>query len=140
MRNTDRKERTGRFSGGRASADLPPEEQRARFSSGQEMLSETPEHTRVGSFGDGQGTGNGDHGTATSIRVDHGFPKMSFRSALARRKEVTSRASEQGLIEAANRSVFHDRGFTLTWDTATGDLWLTPSPDPEGWRYEEDTA
>jgi hypothetical protein len=140
MRKTDRKERTGRFSDGQASADLPPDEPRGRFSSGQEMFSETSEHTRVGSFGDGQGTGQANDETTTRIRVDHGFPKMTFRSAFARRKEVTSRASEQGLIEAANRSVFHDRGFTLTWDTATGDLWLTPSPDPDGWRYEEDTA
>jgi hypothetical protein len=65
---------------------------------------------------------------------------MGFRAAFARRKEVTTRASEQGLIEAANRAVFHHRGYTLTWDTETGDLWLTPTSDPAGWSYEEDAA
>jgi hypothetical protein len=65
---------------------------------------------------------------------------MGFRTAFARRKEVKSRASELGLIERANREVFHDRGFTLTWDTETGDLWLTPTEHPEGWWYEEDVS
>lgn len=135
-------ERTGRFSDGQQTADSPAEEEHpGRFSSGQEMLTETPEHTRVGRFSDGQETGRGDDGVGERrVRNDHGLSGMSFRKAFARRKEVTSRASEQGLIEAANRAVFHDRGYTLTWDTETGDLWLTPTANPEGWWYEEDVG
>ncbi len=113
-----------------------------RFSDGQERLADTPGHARMGRFSDGQETMQGAPPDPASRRVwiDHGLPGMSFREAFARRKEVTARASEQGLIEAANRMVFHERGYTLTWDTRTGDLWLTPTADPRGWWYEEDVV
>jgi hypothetical protein len=134
-------ERIGRFSDGQGTSESSPREGRpGRFSRGQEKLVETPNHTKVGRFSDGQEKNEGEAEAAGKVRVDHNLPGMTFRSAFARRKEVTSRASDQGLIEAANRSVFHDRGFTLTWDTATGDLWLTPTADPEGWWYEEDVG
>jgi hypothetical protein len=115
---------------------------KGRFSTGQEVLGETPEHMRVGRFSDGQETmpGGAPPRGARRVRNDHGLPDMGFREAFTRRKEVTSRASEQGLIEAANRLVFHDRGYTLTWDSRTGDLWLTPTANPEGWWYEEDVG
>lgn len=70
--------------------------------------------------------------------VDHGLPDMSYEEARAQRLVVTARASELGLIEQANRQVFHARGFALTRDPETGDLWLTPTADPEGWSYGED--
>lgn len=130
MRQKDRRQRIG-SEDHETPPDVSREEQVGRFSSGQETLPETSGHTRRGSFGDGQ---------TTNVLVDHGFPGMGFRTAFARRREVTSRASEQGLLEAANRSVFHHRGFTLTWDTSTGDLWLTPTSNPEGWWYEEDAG
>jgi hypothetical protein len=115
-------------------------EKAGRFSTGQERLPEAPEHTRVGRFSDGQETMPNASQPTGRARNDHGLPNMGFREAFARRKEVTARASEQGLIEAANRSVFHERGYTLTWDTETGDLWLTPTADPSGWWYEEDVG
>ena len=65
----------------------------------------------------------------------HGLPEMTYGEAFERRAEVTKRVSEQGLIEKANREVFHVRGYALTRDTETGDLWLTPTADPEGWEY-----
>ncbi len=134
-------ERIGRFSDGQETFEpLMGEDHAGRFSRGQEMLSETPKHTKVGRFSDGQETDQRDAEAAKKIRVDHGLPGMNFRTAFARRKEVTPRASDQGLIEAANRLVFHDRGFTLTWDTSTGDLWLTPTENPDGWWYEEDVG
>jgi hypothetical protein len=101
---------------------------------------------RTGSFAEGQRQtteGSEVHGAlldGPGSQNDHGLSTMGFRTAFARRKEVTSRASELGLIERANREVFHDRGFTLTWDTETGDLWLTPTEHPEGWWYEEDVS
>jgi hypothetical protein len=134
-------ERIGQFSDGPRTFESPPrEEPPRRFSSGQETLSETPNHTRVGRFSDGQEKDQRAAEVADRVRVDHGLPGMSFRTAFARRKEITPRASDQGLIEAANRMVFHDRGFTLTWDTATGDLWLTPTANPEGWWYDENVG
>lgn len=134
-------ERIGRFSDGQGTSESSPREGRpGRFSRGQETLSETPDHTRVGRFGNGREEDQRDADAVDRVQVDHGLPDMNFRTALARRKEVTTRASDQGLIEAANRLVFHDRGFTLTWDTATGDLWLTPTANPEGWWYEEDVG
>lgn len=136
-----RNERIGRFSDGQGTVESSPREGSAgRFSRGQETLSETPDHTRVGRFSNGQEKDQREAEVADGVRVDHGLPGMNFRTAFSRRKEVTSRASDQGLIEAANRLVFHDRGFTLTWDTATGDLWLTPTANPEGWWYEEDVG
>jgi hypothetical protein len=135
-----RKDR-GRSSDGQGAFESSRREGRpGRYSTGQETLSETPDHTRVGHFSNGQEQNQGEAGVPGRVRVDHDLPNMSFRSAFARRKEVTSRASDQGLIEAANRSVFHDRGFTLTWDTSTGDLWLTPTANPQGWWYEEDVG
>jgi hypothetical protein len=74
------------------------------------------------------------------VQVDHGLPEMEFREAFARRHEVTARASQLGLIEQANRQVFHRRGFALTRDPETGDLWLTPTADPEGWSYAPGAA
>lgn len=134
-------ERIGRFSDGPGTFESSPREGRpGRFSSGQETLSETPDHARVGRFSNGQEKDPRESLAVERVQVDHGLPGMSFRTAFARRKEVTPRASDQGLIEAANRLVFHDRGFTLTWDTATGDLWLTPTANPEGWWYEEDVG
>jgi hypothetical protein len=135
-------ERAGRFSEGQQTSDGPMHEEHAgRFSMGQEMLSETSQHPRVGRFSEGQETIQGEDGVGEGrARVDHGLPGMSFRTAFSRREQVTPRASEQGLIEAANRLVFHDRGYTLTWDTETGDLWLTPTTNPEGWWYEEDVG
>jgi hypothetical protein len=144
-----RKDRGDRFRDGQETSQdrvqgehgpLAPEDQAGRFSRGQEVLSETPNHTRVGHFSDGQGRDQAVAEAAKRIQVDHGLPGMNFRTAFNRREEVTRRASDQGLIEAANRLVFHDRGFTLTWDTATGDLWLTPTENPEGWWYEEDVG
>ena len=73
----------------------------------------------------------------SDVLVNHGLPNMSYTEARDRRSEVTHVASEQGLIEAANRAVFHRRGFALTWDPDTGDLWLTPTADAEGWSYAE---
>lgn len=70
-------------------------------------------------------------------QVNHGLPEMGYEEALERRLEVVRRASELGLIEQANRQVFHRRGFALTWAPDTGDLWLTPTADPEGWSYAE---
>ena len=84
----------------------------------------------MGSFSDGQAT----------VRIDHGLPTMSFRTAFARRREVVTKASEQGLIERANREVFHGCGYTLTWDTETRDLWLTSTDHPDGWWYQEDAV
>jgi hypothetical protein len=116
-----------------------------RFSTGQETTPEAPGNSRIGRFSDGQektpdGAGTDRQPSPRQAGNAHGLPHMEFRAAFARRKEVTSRASEQGLIEEANRTVFHDRGYTLTWDTATGDLWLTPTDRPEGWWYEEDVG
>jgi hypothetical protein len=73
-----------------------------------------------------------------ATQVDHGLPEMTYAEALKHRAEVTAKASELGLIEQANREVFHRRGFALTRDTETGELWLTPTSDPEGWSYAED--
>jgi hypothetical protein len=74
----------------------------------------------------------------TVTLVDHGLPDMGYDEAFDRRVEVTAKASELGLIEQANRQVFHGRGFALTRDPETGNLWLTPSDDPEGWAYPPD--
>lgn len=137
----EQNERIGQFSDGQATFESSPREERpGRFSRGQETLSETPDHTRVGRFSNGQEQNQREAEGADGVRVDHGLPDMGFRTAFARRKEITVRASDQGLIEAANRLVFHDRGFTLTWDTATGDLWLTPTANPDGWWYEEEVG
>lgn len=72
------------------------------------------------------------------VQVDHGLPSMSYSEARDRRREVHAVASRQGLIEQANREIFHPRGFALTWDTSTGEMWLTPTADPEGWTYGKD--
>lgn len=71
-------------------------------------------------------------------QVDHGLGEMSMLDAYESRRVVTARASELGLIRAANEQVFHARGFALTRDTETGELWLTPTADPEGWTYAPD--
>jgi hypothetical protein len=130
-------ERSGSFGDGQRTTDRATQEH-GRFSTGQEQLSTDPEHDRIGRFSDGLER----RADTDSIqpRNDHGLPEMGFRAAFTRRKEITSRASHQGLIEAANRAVFHRRGYTLTWDTDTGDLWLTPTADPNGWSYEEDAV
>lgn len=151
-----RKDRIGRFSEGQETAELNPAAERSgsfgnglrtpdrgtqehgRFSTGQEQFPFDPEHERIGHFSDGLERPS--DAASRQPRNDHGLPEMGFRAAFARRKEVTSRASEQGLIEVANRAVFHRRGYTLTWDTETGDLWLTPTVNADGWSYEEDAV
>jgi hypothetical protein len=156
MLGRKRKDRIGRFSDGQESVELNPAAERSgsfgdglrttdrgaqghgRFSTGQEQFPSDPEHERIGQFSDGLERPT--HAASRQPRNDHGLPEMGFRAAFARRKEVTSRASEQGLIEAANRAVFHHRGYTLTWDTETGNLWLTPTVDADGWSYEEDAV
>jgi hypothetical protein len=131
-------ERTGSFAEGQRQT-TEGSEVHGRFSTGQEALA-TDESMRVGRFSDRQADGVERAVPIAAVQNDHGLSTMGFRTAFARRKEVTSRASELGLIERANREVFHDRGFTLTWDTETGDLWLTPTEHPEGWWYEEDVS
>ena len=140
LRDRPESERTGRFSDSQETSGTP-DQSGGRYSTGQEARSENAEHTMVGSFSDGQEATHGsDGGERSPVQNDHGLPKMSFRTAFARRNEITPRASELGLIERANREVFHDRGFTMTWDTETGDIWLTPTDHPEGWWYEEDVG
>lgn len=77
--------------------------------------------------------------TGETANVDHGLPEMGFEEAFERRLEVLPRASELGLIEQANREVFHRRGFALTWAPDTGNLWLTPTSDIEGWSYADES-
>lgn len=79
-----------------------------------------------------------EHDDARVNNVDHGLPDMTLIDAFPLRFIITARASELGLIEAANRAVFHARGFALTRDPATGDLWLTPTTDPEGFIYADE--